>query len=75
MKLDMRFVVRSVNDLVSGREYTLGAVFSTDPKSPNKKFWEATPSGDIRFVLAKDKVPHRLLKPGQEVTVSIVEDE
>lgn len=75
MKLEMRFVVRSITDHVSAREYRLGAVFSTDPKSPNKKFWEATPSGDLVFVLAKDKVPHRLLKPGQEVTLIVAEDE
>lgn len=51
----------------------MNAVYSSDPKSENKAFHDATPSGYFQIVIAKDKPAADAFKVGKEYYFDISE--
>lgn len=41
---------------VIGLEVLMNPVYSTDPNHENKKFWEATPAGELRMTVSDERV-------------------
>jgi len=66
-----KFKCESVTDHGGGkRSVAMNPVYSSDPNSENKKFWDATPSGNINFAWINDRVK---FEPGKEYYVDIQE--
>lgn len=66
-----KFYVNSKTEMHDGNhQINLLAVFSPDPNHENRKYWEATPNGQISMTIAKPEVVS-LLTVGQEYYVDI----
>lgn len=52
------------------RNVVLLPVYSSDPNSENKKFWDYTPSGKLEFTYINDSVN---FEPGKEYYIDITE--
>ncbi len=72
MQVTFRFYVCAVEEYVSGFKYSLSAVYNkqVDGEDPNRKFWEATPSGQMTFQLQKDRFPQAIWKVGEVVDLT-----
>lgn len=58
------------NNGKSPRNVVLLPVYSNDPNSENKKFWDYTPSGKLEFTYINDAVK---FEPGKEYVIDISE--
>lgn len=66
-----KFRCNEVTDHGGGkRSVTLMPVYSADPNSENKAFWDATPSGNFQMSWINDKVK---FEPGKEYYLDIQE--
>jgi hypothetical protein len=69
--LRCKFRVESVKQAQHGAGVSMYPVFSTDPNSENRRFWDALPSGRFEiFVSNKDAIAH--IEPGQEYFIDII---
>ena len=66
-KFQVQEVARTLYD---GAKLTARPVYSQDPNSENKAFWDATPSGELDLSCVKeDAIAH--LQPGDEIYIDI----
>lgn len=54
----------------SHREVKLSPVYSNDPNSENKAFWEASPNGELRLYIT-NPAASALFEPGKEYYIDI----
>ena len=55
---------------IAGVEVLLYPVYSSDPNSENKQFWDATPSGEMRLHITKPEAAN-WFESGKEYYVDI----
>lgn len=72
MKVTFRFYVSSIEESVHDFKYGLYAVYDkkVGGEDPNRKFWEATPSGQMTFCIQKSKFPTRIWEVGQVIDLT-----
>jgi len=70
-----KFGVNSISDQGNVVNFTLGAVYSSDPKSENKSFSDSTPSGYLNLGIDKSKPAVGFLEMGDVVYITIVKAE
>ena len=63
-------------DAVTRRESAVSIecqpVYSSDPESENKAFWEASPSGKLELYVTNEDAFDSLPEPGEEFYVDLV---
>lgn len=65
-----KFQVQEIAKTTYGAKLTASPVYSSDPNSENKAFWDATPSGSMEFGCVRaEAIAH--LEPGDEIYVDI----
>lgn len=69
MSVMAKFKVYSKTEYDNGTEVTLEPVYSEDPNSENKKFWDYTPNGKITMFITKGKPAIEAFIVGQEMYV------
>lgn len=72
MQVTFRFYVSSVEETFFSFKYSLHAVYDkkVGGEDPNRRFWEATPSGQMTFEIQKKHFPSRIWEVGQVVDLS-----
>lgn len=60
-----KFRVHNISRHDWGTEVFLSPVYSDDPKHENKRFWDSTPSGDLRMTIKNDAAA-QLFENGKE---------
>ncbi len=69
MQVTFRFYVSSVEETTHDFRYSLHAVYDkkVGGEDPNRRFWEATPTGQMTFSIQKSKFPSRFWDVGQVI--------
>lgn len=65
-----KFRVHNISKHAWGTEVMLSPVYSDDPNSENKAFWDATPSGDFRMTI-KNEAAAECFENGREYYIDI----
>jgi len=69
-----KFVVNKIEEFAHGKQWTAGAVYSSDPNHENRAFAKASPSGTFTIQVDKDAsgMPEmEKLRPGSEFYLDI----
>jgi hypothetical protein len=65
-----KFKCESVTDHGTSKSVLLTPVYSSDPNSENKAFWQATPSGSLNLTWVNKNVE---FMPGKEYYIDITQ--
>jgi hypothetical protein len=72
MPVTFRFYVGAIEEDLNSFKYLLWAVYDkkVGGEDPNRRFWEATPNGQMTFSIQKSKFPTRIWDVGQVVDLT-----
>lgn len=60
-----KFHVNEIKEFSWGTEVTMTPVYSDNPESENKRFWEATPNGTLRMTIKNQAAADYFKRDGE----------